>query len=521
MKLFLVLVCGAFNSLSIFAQSTPAFEVADVHVSTRDANQSVTRSASGDWNIVHNATLVDLIRTAYNIGDRTRIGVDDNQRIVGGPTWLELDRFDVAAKAPPSTARDTLSSMFRTLLAERFQLVVHPDTRPLPGFVLSLGKGKPRLKEADGSGDAGCKPQPDPGNIFSFSCRNMTMQALAEWMPGVVYTLNNPVVDNTGLKGSWDFSLKFGGAGGPGNTLIFDALDELGLKLEPGMIPRQVIVVDSVSRKPTGNAPNVAASLPPPPPARFEVAVIKLSTPGTNRRQRIQPGGRLDLQAFTLRMMINLAWNINNDEMLVGAPKFLDSTLFDVTASAASGGQADSLPIEMDDVRVMLRALLTERFGLSTHVENRPVNAYKLVAAKPTLQKADPASRVGCKNGPGADGKDPRIGAPWLMLVSCQNVTMAQFAEQLPVWANGYINSPVADATGIVGEFDFTLTFTQASMLPGTNRPVPAGAGAADPSTLLSIFDSMPKQLGLKLDTEKRPLPVRVIDHVEEKPTDN
>ena len=157
--------CGA-----LFAQSkpSPAFEITDVHASPRDANQSVTRSVAGNWNIVHNATLVDLIRTAYRIEDRTRIGVDDNQRIVGGPSWLELDRFDVAAKAPPSTARETLSSMFQTLLADRFQLVVHTDTRLLPGFGLSLGKGKPKLKEADGSGDAGCKAQRDPANIFSF-----------------------------------------------------------------------------------------------------------------------------------------------------------------------------------------------------------------------------------------------------------------------------------------------------------------------------------------------------------------
>ena len=201
-------------------------------------------------------------------------------------------------------------------------------------------------------------------------------------------------------------------------------------------------------------------------------------------------------------MMIKLAWNINNDEMLVGAPTFLGSTFFDVTAIPATGGQAETLPIEIDDVRVMLRALLTERFGLSTHIENRQVKAYKLVADKPKLQKADPASRVGCKNDSGADGKDPRVSAPWLMLVACQNVTMTQFAEQLPFWAAGYINSPVADATGIEGAFDFTLTFTQANLLQGANRPVAPGAPAADPSTLLSVFESLPKQLGLKLDRE-------------------
>jgi uncharacterized protein (TIGR03435 family) len=509
--------CGA-----LIAQSTPppAFEIADVHASARSANPRMRGGVLvGGQYAIRNASLVDLIRTAYGITDRTMIGADDNSRIVGGPNWLDLDRFDVIAKASPSTPRETVRLMLQSLLADRFKLAVHSDMRPLPGFVLTMGKGKPKLKEADGAGSSGCQSHPDP-DFFEYSCRNMTMEAFAQALRGMSFSLNSAVVDSTGIKGAWNFDLKWRG---PENTTIFDAIDkQIGLKLEPQKVPMPVIVVDSVNRKPTDNPPGVSTSLPPPPPAEFEVAGIGLSAPDVNPRSRLQPGGRLDVQGFTLRMLINLAWNINNDEMIAEGPKYLDSTRFNVTAKAPTGA-ADVPQIDFDDARLMLRTLLAQRFKLATHAEQRPVTVYKLVAAKPKLQKADPSNRAGCKEGAGPDGKDPRIAAPWLArLFSCQNVTMAYFAEQLPSWAGGYISTAVFDATGIDGEFDLTLNFSPAGLIPATDQVARAAGGAAsDPNNLLSLFDALNQQLGLKLEKEKRPMPVLVIDHVEEKPTDN
>jgi uncharacterized protein (TIGR03435 family) len=223
-------------------------------------------------------------------------------------------------------------------------------------------------------------------------------------------------------------------------------------------------------------------------------------------------------------MLINIAWNINNEEMLAGAPKFVDSARFDVDAnvSTAAADAPGSLPLDFEDIRPMLRNLLTERFRLRTHTEDRLVNAYKLVAVKPKFQKADPASRAGCKEGPGADGKDPRVTSPWLArLISCQSVTMAQFAEQLPYWAAGYVNAPVADATGLQGDFDLTMNFSPPGLLQSQNQSAPATAPADLRPRLLSAFDALIEQLGLKLETEKRLLPVLVIDHVEGSPTAN
>jgi uncharacterized protein (TIGR03435 family) len=166
---------------------------------------------------------------------------------------------------------------------------------------------------------------------------------------------------------------------------------------------------------------------------------------------------------------------------------------------------------------------------MKTHYEDRPVTAYTLVAAKPKLKKADPASRIGCKQGNATSTVNlGQIQLPQ-RLVTCQNMTMAQFADQLQILAGTYVRYPVIDATGLDGAWDFSFTF---SPIPVTllgavgqrgNPFGPAGTepGASDPVGGSSFFDVIEKQLGLKLEAQKRSYPVFVIDHIEEKPTDN
>ena len=531
----------AFGQLALTV-STPAFETVDVHASAHTTNPNpfmtggVLRGGRYD---LRRATMVDLIRIAYDV---------DPDTVLGGPSWLETDRFDVVAKVPPETSPEAVKLMLQALLADRFKLVLHKDTKPMPAFVLTLGKGKPKLKEADGSGNTGCQPQqqkPEPGTIpyAMISCHNLTMEQFARnlrFMAGAYMT--NPVVDSTGLKGSWDFDLKWTGraqlgqAGGDGIS-IFDAVDkQLGLKLEAQKVPSPVLIVDSVNQKPTDNPPGVTQSLPPAPPAEFEVAVVKPSAADGQLMFRVLPSGQVDLQGVPLKMLIAFAWNFEfatTNDMIVGAPKFLDSARFDIKAKAsvgASTGPTIAPPIDIDDLRLMLRALLADRFKLATHTEDRPVTAYNLVAVKPKLKPADPANRTSYKEGPGADGKDPRNTNPTLSrLVTFQNMTMAQFADVVQKIAPGYIHSPVLDATGLEGAWDFTLSFSGSNLLPGAparggdaGQQPPGGAlTASDPNGAVSIFDAVNKQLGLKLEEKKRPVSVLVIDHVEEKPTDN
>ena len=345
--------------------------------------------------------------------------------------------------------------------------------------------------------------------------------------------LTNPVVDQTELKGAWDFEIKWtarGGlaAAGADGISIFDAVDkQLGLKLAAAKAPMQVIVVESVNQKPTDNPPGIVTALPPPPPAEFEVAVIKPSRPdATNVMGRLEHG-RLDVENLPLKQLILIAWDLSftADELLVGAPKFLNSARFDITAKAPP--PEPGTEVAFDDLQMMLRSLLAERFNLKTHMEERPVEGYVLSAVKPKLQKADPSNRTGCKEGPGPDGKDPRIANPVLSrLISCQNMTMAQFVDLLPNLANGYAHVTVLDSTGLTDAYDFTLSFSAVQLLkgggtPGQAAPATGGDTASDPNGALSLPDAVSRQLGLKLELKKRPMQVLVIDHIDEKPTEN
>jgi len=507
---FVTLLCGA-----AFGES---FDIADVHASAKATNPYMSGGVlRGGRYDLRNATMVDLIQVAY--------GVDDTRKIVGGPNWMDMDRFDIAAKAPQSTSPDDLKLKLQALLADRFKLVVHMDNRPVSVFVLSLGKGKPKLKESDGKGEPGCqgKPQnPVPGEIpyNETSCHNLTMEQFTQRMGMAGNYVGAPAVDQTGLKGAWDFDLKWTGRGqlaaaGSLGITFFDAIDkQLGLKLEPQRIPIPVLVVDSVNQKPTDNPPGVTTNIPPPPPAEFEVASIRPSAPGARESEQVRKG-RVDLQANRLKDLIEFAWNVESDDFIADASKFLDSARFDVVAKAASA------QVDDEDLRLMLRALLVDRFKMATHMETRTIPVYTLTAAKPKLQKADPNNRSGCNNGPGPDGKDPRLANPVnARLVTCLNTTMAQLAASFQNFAGGYIHNSVVDATGIDGAYDFTLNFAGAGVFSNGGR-AGGGADAADPSGAISLFDAVNKQLGLKLEMQKRPVPVLVIDHVEEKPTDN
>jgi uncharacterized protein (TIGR03435 family) len=217
------------------------------------------------------------------------------------------------------------------------------------------------------------------------------------------------------------------------------------------------------------------------------------------------------------------AFNATNTDQITGLPPFADTEKFDITAKAPSDGPS-APAIDMEASAPMIRALLADRFKMTYHTEQRELSAYSLVAAKPKMKKADPASRTFCKNGNAPAGSPPAS-----TMLTCQNTAMAQFADQLQGMAPD-LNWPVLDATGVEGGWDFTLVFsrsfpravaTGAGMaMQGASGAV-ADAGASDPNGAQTIFEALEKQLGLKLEKQKRNEPVIVIDHLEQKPSDN
>jgi uncharacterized protein (TIGR03435 family) len=507
----------ALLASAAFGQS--AFDSADVHVSAPATNPQMRGGAlRGGRFEVRTATMVDLISLAYQM---------ESDKVLAGPSWLDWDRFDVAAKASPATTPENLNLMLQKLLADRFQLVVHKDTKAMPAYALAVGKGKPKMKEASGSGEAGCQgvvQKPEPGVVpyQIISCHNMTMAVFAnvlrDYAAGIYFS--DPVVDQTGLGGAWDFELKWtqrnrlAQAGSDGISL-FDAVDkQLGLKLEAKKAPLAVLIVDGVNEKPTPNEPGVAKKIPPAPPTEFEVATIKPSAPDTRGQKGRLENGRVDLQNFTLKELMQIAWNLsNNDDMVVGLPKSAESARYDVVAKVAVSGPANAQDIDI--VTLMLQRLLGERFGLKAHMEDRPVSAYTMTAGKQTkLQKADPQNRTGCKGGAGTN---PMLNR----LITCQNMSMTQFAAALQELASGYVRAPIKDGTGIEGNFDFSVNFSGVGLLPGRAFDPNATSGATDPNGSLTLPEALQKQLGLKLEMGKHPLPVLVVDHVEDKPSAN
>src|ERR1700722_268989 len=118
------LTLAGLLAVAAFGQSNvdqPAFDVADVHVSAKTANPNMNGGGlRGGRYSVQKATMVDLITLAYGV---------DADKVLGGPSWLETDRFDIIATAPASTPAETVKLMLQNLLADRFKLKLHMDTK--------------------------------------------------------------------------------------------------------------------------------------------------------------------------------------------------------------------------------------------------------------------------------------------------------------------------------------------------------------------------------------------------------
>jgi uncharacterized protein (TIGR03435 family) len=562
MRFGLHLALMTLAAAAAFAQAAdpPHFALAEVLESPREMRPMTQGPfyTAGRYE-VRQASMVDLIHMAYGV---------DPERIYGGPSWMEMDRFDVLAKTAGTSNAQSRAQMLRALLAERFHLVIHNDSKPTPAFALTVGK-KPLLKEAD-SGDSGCKfdvqnasqgppapNQPITLPVLVYTCHNTTMAAFASGMldmPGAAQYFNNkPVVDQTKLEGAWDFTLKYtpkvpAGLNVTGESMpLFDGVEkQLGLKLEATTVPLPVIVVDSVNEKPAANPEEAGKAFPSP--TEFEVAELKPTDPsatggGRGEARAEIKNGRVFVPNIPLKNLVMLAWDLDSDEMLVGAPKWMDDR-FDLIAKAPAGvalgdltPQRSSVPVNIEALRPMLRTLITDQFKLAVHTEERPVNTYTLTAVKPKLAKADASSRTKWEEGVDPGSKNSKNANPTLgRLVTCHNMTMAQFAHVLPGIAPGYLRTKVVDATGLEGGWDFTFSFSPIGVLrnggggdeerrksggeggaPGGAAPGGAAPEASEPSGGLSLFDAISKQLGLKLEMEKRPLQVVVIDHVERK----
>jgi uncharacterized protein (TIGR03435 family) len=168
-------------------------------------------------------------------------------QVEGGPEWVDEERYDIHAKTGnPDTTKDEAYAMLRTLLADRFGLAIHQETKQLRIYLLKLGADGPELKESQPGEKLAVARTRESGTL------HVTFQALK--MPGLAATLTGilgrPVQDQTGLAGAYDFKLDYapdtnGAAVEPGPS-VFTAVQELGLRLEAGRGPVEFLVIDHV-----------------------------------------------------------------------------------------------------------------------------------------------------------------------------------------------------------------------------------------------------------------------------------
>jgi uncharacterized protein (TIGR03435 family) len=493
-----------------FAQSpAPVFVAADVHPSGGNGTTGFRINLfSGGRYQIRNATLVDLIATAWGL---------HHEMISGGPPWIATDRFDVIAQIPENAAPDDLRLMLRAVLTERFGLVTHDDRKPVPVFALLRGTRSLTLapSAADSPGRCNENFESGPSAMASYACTQTTMAEFAARLRNLDSSVTRPAVDLTGLPGAFDFTVKFtplfdyqraaaAGESAPG-VKLFDALEKMGLRIEPREQELPVLAIDRVNRIPSPNPPGTAERLPAVV-EEFEVAEVKPSKL-TEGSVNFGSNGVVEIMGYTLKDLMRYVWDVAPERM-VGAPKWFDIDRYDIVAKGPRNSSAD-------DLLVMLRPLLTERFQMVTHTEDRPAAVFVLTAMKnPKLKPADPSERSECVISRGQTGGG--ASAMPLKVYTCRNTSMGRFAQLIKAQAAGYFQQqPVLDQTGLKGGFDFTLSWTRGDVLSAAQRNTPAGADASEPTGGITVFEAVEHDLGLKLEGGKKaPMPVLVIDSI-------
>jgi uncharacterized protein (TIGR03435 family) len=263
------------------------FEVASIKPSPEQIERaSIGIRISGSQVRISSLTLKDYVAMAYRLPAGQ----------IAGPDWIAQERFDIAAKVPDGASSDRVPEMLQALLAVRFQLQIHHESKEFPVYALSVAKGGANLHESAPSADAPARPgtvnvaasgssagvDVDMGGGSSFSLGNNKLEIRRATAPVIVASLtrlvDRPVLDSTGLAGTYDLTLDLSpedyqavlirsalNAGvvlppqalraldlGSSDPFAF-SLQKLGLTLESRKAPLDVVVVDSMRKTPAEN----------------------------------------------------------------------------------------------------------------------------------------------------------------------------------------------------------------------------------------------------------------------------
>ena len=550
-----------------FAQSPaarPEFEVASIKPNTSGTRMVRISGVGTSRFVATNVTVRMLIAFAYDL---------KNFQISGGTTATDSDRYDVEAKAAeskPSLEQSRL--MLQALLADRFKLMVHRETKEMPVYALVAGRNGTRLAEPKAGScvtiEPGSPPPPPParGQPPPLFCGGLMMGpdtlrgvktsmkefvgALLRFWAGQWSTRRDTPerlmsISNFRRKG-WIWSAC---SAAPACRRMRRNLTTPDLRSSP---PSRSNLVSDWNRKkdrlrswslttqrkhPKTRRPIVTNRFPQRSYAllavsamlvlpgfssaqTFEVASVKPNTSGNNMIMIRPPvGGRFTATNARLKMLIGLAYKVQDFD-ISGGPGWIDSDGYDITAKAADTNAG------IDQLRPMLQALLEDRFKLKVHRETKEMPVFALMAAK-NGPKLPVAKEGGCVAfGPGSPpppppvpGKLPPTPCGGFMMgpnrLEGGKISMTQLVGAL----SNVLGRPVIDKTGFTGTFDAKIEFSLEGTTFGASGVGPLGGplpDAGNPDTSRpSIFTALQEQLGLKLDAQKAPSEILVIDHAE------
>ncbi len=259
----------------------PAFEVASIKPAQPMPMGQMRINMGADAGMLRYITvsLKDVIRVAYRVKEFQ----------VQGPDWLNNTRFDIVAKLPDGSSKDQIPEMLQALLADRFKLTVHRDTKEHAIYAMLVSKGGPKLKPAEeiaeGPGDPAKGQVPRGAMMMQVDGAGAHLKAPAATLAGLAEMISRfserPVVDMTGIEGQYSFDLVFspealggmpGGRGGPpmpppgagdhphsdappaeAAGSIYESVQKYGLKLDPRKAAMEVLIVDQIEKTPTEN----------------------------------------------------------------------------------------------------------------------------------------------------------------------------------------------------------------------------------------------------------------------------
>jgi len=250
----------------------------------------------------------------------------------------------------------------------------------------------------------------------------------------------------------------------------------------------------------------------------FEVASVKPNKTGDGRVMvGMAPGGRFTATNVPVRLLLRQAYDVQ-DFQIVGAPDWLNTDRFDISAKAPEDGNFTG-----EQMRPMLRSLLEERFKVKVHAETREMAIYSLVKARSDgkLGSALTPAAVDCRAARGRRGGGPpppltpgqRPECGMMIGIGRMNaggMPMSELARTL----SQQVGRVVLDKTGLTGGYDFELNYAPESRTVVGAPPQLNGAEVAVDPNAPTLFTALQEQLGLKLESERGPVDVVVIDNI-------